>query len=36
MRNLKHMTLSLSKKFSVLAVSAVLAACAVGPDYQRP
>jgi len=36
MRNLKQMTLSLSKKFSVLAVSAVLAACAVGPDYQRP
>jgi len=24
------------KKLSVLAVSAVLAACAVGPDYQRP
>ena len=36
MRNLKQMTSSLSKKFSVLAVSAVLAACAVGPDYQQP
>lgn len=36
MRNLKQMTLSLSKKVSVLAVSAVLAACAVGPDYKQP
>ena len=36
MRNLKQTTLSLTKKLSVLAVSAVLAACAVGPDYQRP
>ncbi len=36
MRNLKQMTLSLSKKLSVLAVSAVLAACAVGPDYKQP
>jgi multidrug efflux system outer membrane protein len=26
----------LAKKLSVLAVSAVLAACAVGPDYQQP
>lgn len=26
----------LMKKLSVLAVSAVLAACAVGPDYQKP
>ncbi len=36
MRNLKQITLSLSKKLSVLAVSAVLAACAVGPDYHQP
>ena len=36
MRNLKQITLSLSKKLSVLAVSAVLAACAVGPDYKQP
>ncbi|GFE78211.1 RND transporter [Steroidobacter agaridevorans] len=36
MRNLKQVALSVSKKLSVLAVSAVLAACAVGPDYQRP
>lgn len=36
MRNLKQIALSLSKKLSVLAVSAVLAACAVGPDYQQP
>lgn len=36
MRNLKQTTLSLTKKLSVLAVSAILAACAVGPDYQRP
>ncbi|HEY0938875.1 MAG TPA: efflux transporter outer membrane subunit [Steroidobacter sp.] len=36
MRNLKQQVSSLSKKLSVLAVSAVLAACAVGPDYQRP
>lgn len=36
MRNLKQTTLSLTKKLSVLAVSAVLAACAVGPDYQQP
>ncbi|HEY0684332.1 MAG TPA: efflux transporter outer membrane subunit [Steroidobacter sp.] len=35
MRNLKQ-TLSLTKKLSVLAVSAVLAACAVGPDYKQP
>ncbi len=36
MRNLKQTTTSLTKKFSVLAVSAVLAACAVGPDYRQP
>ena len=36
MRNLKQITLSLTKKVSVLAVSAVLAACAVGPNYQQP
>lgn len=36
MRNLKQTTLSVTKKLSVLAVSAILAACAVGPDYQRP
>jgi multidrug efflux system outer membrane protein len=36
MRNLKQITLSVSKKLSVLAVSAVLAACAVGPDYKQP
>lgn len=36
MRNLKQMTLSVTKKLSVLAVSAVLAACAVGPDYRQP
>ncbi|WP_129641618.1 efflux transporter outer membrane subunit [Peristeroidobacter agariperforans] len=36
MRNLKQVALNVSKKLSVLAVSAVLAACAVGPDYQRP
>ncbi|HWK49309.1 MAG TPA: TolC family protein, partial [Steroidobacter sp.] len=36
MRNLKQTTLSLTKKLSVLAVSAILAACAVGPDYQQP
>ena len=36
MRNLTQITLSLSKKLSVLAVSAVLAACAVGPDYRQP
>lgn len=29
-------TLRLTKKLSVLTVSAVLAACAVGPDYQQP
>lgn len=36
MRNLKKQTLNLAKKLSVLAVSAVLAACAVGPDYKQP
>ena len=35
MRNMKQM-FSLTKKLSVLAVSAVLAACAVGPDYHQP
>lgn len=35
MRNLKK-TVSLAGKLSVLAVSAVLAACAVGPDYKQP
>jgi outer membrane protein, multidrug efflux system len=35
MHNLKQ-TLNLAKKLSVLAVSAVLAACAVGPDYRQP
>lgn len=35
MRNLNQ-TLNLAKKLSVLAVSAVLAACAVGPDYKQP
>lgn len=35
MRNLNPM-LNLTKKLSVLAVSAVLAACAVGPDYKQP
>ena len=35
MRNMKQM-FSLTKKLSVLAVSAVLAACAVGPDYRQP
>ena len=36
MRNLKQTTLSVTKKLSILAVSAVLAACAVGPDYRQP
>ena len=35
MRNMSQ-TLNLAKKLSVLAVSAVLAACAVGPDYKQP
>lgn len=35
MRNLKQQ-MNLAKKLSVLAVSAVLAACAVGPDYRQP
>ena len=35
MRNLSQ-TMNLAKKLSVLAVSAVLAACAVGPDYKQP
>lgn len=35
MRNLKQ-EMNLAKKLSVLAVSAVLAACAVGPDYKQP
>lgn len=35
MRNLNQ-TFNLAKRLSVLAVSAVLAACAVGPDYQQP
>lgn len=35
MRNWNQ-TLDLAKKLSVLAVSAVLAACAVGPDYKQP
>ena len=36
MRNLKQMTLSLSKKFSVLAVRAVLAACAAQSPTPTP
>ncbi|MBL8270890.1 efflux transporter outer membrane subunit [Steroidobacter sp.] len=39
MLNLKKtlkQSLDLTKKLSVLAVSAVLAACAVGPNYQQP
>jgi hypothetical protein len=35
MRNMSQ-TMNLAKKLSVLAVSAVLAACAVGPDYKQP
>lgn len=35
MRNLKQ-TLNLTKRLSLLAVSAVLAACAAGPDYEQP
>jgi multidrug efflux system outer membrane protein len=35
MRNFKE-AMNLTKKLSVLAVSAVLAACAVGPDYKQP
>ena len=31
-----NQTIKLSMKLSVLAVSAVLAACAVGPDYRQP
>lgn len=35
MRNIEQ-TLNLGKQLSVLAASAVLAACAVGPDYKQP
>ena len=35
MHNLNQL-MNLPKKLSVLAVSAVLAACAVGPDYKQP
>lgn len=35
MRNIEQ-TLNLGKQLSVLAASAMLAACAVGPDYKQP